>query len=57
MAAALTAWDSNFEVKPNALVRILNANNSLLQEHYGLQYQSKRVGNAKMLHLQVVPQE
>ena len=57
LAAALTAHDSDFEIKPNALVRILNANSSMLKEHYGFQYQTKRVGNVKLLHLQAAQQE
>lgn len=56
LVAALTARESDFEVKPNALVRILNANRSLLPEHYSLQYQSKRIGNAKLLILQTTSQ-
>ena len=51
LAEALTAQDAEFDVKPNALVRILNANASLLAEHYGFQFSAKRVGNAKLLRL------
>ena len=51
LAEALTAQDAEFDVKPNALVRILNANASLLAEHYGFQFSAKRVANTKLLRL------
>lgn len=47
----LTAWSADFDVKPNALVRILNANQGLLLEHYGFTMEAKRVGNTKLLRL------
>lgn len=48
---ALMEQSADFGIKPNALMRILNANRNLLEEHYGFCFQTKRVGNGKVVIL------
>ncbi len=54
---ALIEQSADFEIKPNALMRILNANRNLLEEHYGFCFQTKRVGNGKVVILSTVKPE
>lgn len=51
LSGALSARSADFDVKPNALVRILNANAGLLLAHYAFQFKTKRIGNTKQLLL------
>ena len=51
LSEALSERNADFDVKPNALVRILNANAGLLLAHYGFQFKTRRIGNTKQLLL------
>lgn len=54
---ALTQRNEEFTGKPNALVRILNANKTIIEDYYGFSVETKRVGNTKLLCLRLVPQK
>ena len=51
LAGLLSQQDPEFELRPNALVRILNAAGGLLAEHYGFTCRGRREGNTKLLRL------
>lgn len=51
LAGLLSQQDPEFELRPNALVRILNAAGGLLEEHYGFTCRGRREGNTKLLRL------
>lgn len=57
LTETLKAGSAEFDVKPNALVRILNTNKGLLLEHYGFTMETRREGNTKLLRLTVVGAE
>ena len=57
LADELMAQSAGFEIKPNALMRILNANRNLLEEQYGFCFQTKRVGNGKVVTLTAADSE
>lgn len=57
LTEVLKARSTDFDVKPNALVRILNTNKGQLAEHYGFTVETKREGNTKLLRLSVVEAE
>lgn len=57
LTETLKARSIDFDVKPNALVRILNTNKGLLAEHYGFTMEARREGNTKLLRLSVVDPE
>ena len=51
LVSELQALDEEFSVAPNSLVRILNANKTMLKNFYKVSYTGKRIGNNKQIIL------
>ena len=51
LVSELQSLDKEFSVAPNSLVRILNANKTMLKNFYKVSYAGKRIGNSKQIIL------
>lgn len=52
---ALKTMDSRLSLQPNGLMRILNTNRAILQNHYQVSYTAKRFNNVKTISLRYLP--